>query len=88
MGKVVTTETYSTNDTVGMGIHWPTKRVFVTKNGRFLVDRKFSNDVFELSPSVGSMCIGDTVKINYGKEPFVFDILPFLAYHHFKLEED
>jgi len=64
------TESFGPGDTVGMGVDYVAKTIFVTKNGRFL---GYAYDVFtmkflatkDLYPVVG-MCSKDTVHVNYG----------------------
>lgn len=77
------TESFGPGDTVGMGVDYVTKTIFVTKNGRFLGS---AYDVFtteflatmDLYPVVG-MDSKDTVHVNYGgiDHPFHFNLASY-----------
>ncbi|KAF2453509.1 hypothetical protein BDY21DRAFT_388112 [Lineolata rhizophorae] len=65
---------FGTADVVGCGINFRTGEVFFTKNGNDLgvTFDKVKHD--KLFPSVGMKRPGEHLKVNFGKDPFVFDI--------------
>ena len=75
------TESWGPGDTVGMGVDYVSKTIFVTKNGRFLGS---AYDVFhtdflanqDLYPVVG-MDSKDTVHVNYGAKQFHFNLASY-----------
>ncbi|KAJ3827625.1 SPRY-domain-containing protein [Lentinula raphanica] len=67
--------TFGLGDVVGCGIDFSTNRAFFTKNGTYL------GSVFEnvgkytpIHPAVGLQHVGESVKVNFGHEKFLFDI--------------
>ncbi|TEB39130.1 SPRY-domain-containing protein [Coprinellus micaceus] len=68
-------QTFGSSDTVGCGIDFSTRRAFYTKNGHLLgnVFENVGKDT-ELYPFVGLQHVGDIVRVNFGQEPFKFDI--------------
>ncbi|KAF9015400.1 hypothetical protein BDQ17DRAFT_1341003 [Cyathus striatus] len=67
--------TYGAGDVVGCGIDFTTNKAFFTKNGVLI------GDVFEnvgkdtdLYPSVGIQHTGESVRANFGHDPFKYDI--------------
>jgi len=77
------THPFGTGDTVGMGIDYVRRGVFVTKNGELLglVFDGLKNDYLattDLYPVVGMDC-KDTVVVNYGGagKPFMFDLAAY-----------
>ncbi|KIK70347.1 hypothetical protein GYMLUDRAFT_253738 [Collybiopsis luxurians FD-317 M1] len=67
--------TFGLGDVVGCGIDFSTHRMFFTKNGTFL-GPVFENvgEGIDLYPTVGLQHIGESIKVNFGHEPFRFDI--------------
>ncbi|KAE9409394.1 SPRY-domain-containing protein [Gymnopus androsaceus JB14] len=67
--------TFGLGDVVGAGIDWATNRAFFTKNGTFLgsVFHNVGKGV-DVYPSVGLQHVGESVKVNFGHEPFKYDI--------------
>ncbi|KIL70599.1 hypothetical protein M378DRAFT_183229 [Amanita muscaria Koide BX008] len=67
--------TYSTNDVIGCGIDFTAHKAFFTKNGTLLgpVFDGIGKDI-EIYPSVGLRHNGESVRVNFGHEPFRFDI--------------
>ncbi|KAJ3997898.1 SPRY-domain-containing protein [Lentinula boryana] len=67
--------TFGLGDIVGCGVDFSTNRAFFTKNGTCLgpVFENVGKDV-EIYPTVGLQHTGEAVKVNFGHEPFRFDI--------------
>ena len=69
--------TYGPGDIVGCGLEYKSRRIFFTKNGKFLGYEfgKIGRDVVEsgLYPTVGvdSEC---PIFVNFGGQPFTFDL--------------
>ncbi|KAL1739540.1 concanavalin A-like lectin/glucanase domain-containing protein [Schizophyllum fasciatum] len=66
---------FGTGDVVGCGIDFTINRAFYTKNGVF-IDHVFDNigKTFALYPSVGLRHAGEMIRVNFGHEPFRFEI--------------
>ncbi|KAF2180409.1 Ran-binding protein-like protein [Zopfia rhizophila CBS 207.26] len=66
---------FGTADVIGCGINFRTGTAFFTKNGVYLgpafKDLKTDRPWY---PTVGMKKAGETLKANFGQEPFVFDI--------------
>ncbi|KAL5117285.1 hypothetical protein ACEQ8H_004844 [Pleosporales sp. CAS-2024a] len=71
---------FSTLDVVGCGINFRTNTAFFTKNGRYLGDafRDLKQDI-PYYPTVGMKKSGETLRANFGQEPFAFDIDKMVA---------
>jgi Ran-binding protein 9/10 len=74
---------FSTGDVIGCCLDFQNDQVFYTKNGEYL-GLAFSGEaqcwgpnLGELYPCVGLHSIGERVRINLGKEKFVFNILEY-----------
>lgn len=67
---------YTTGDTVGVGIDWDRKLVFVTRNGILLYSTNIVKD-YTLYPSVTIGHPSNSVQINFGDKPFMFNISDF-----------
>ncbi|XP_047307102.1 ran-binding protein M homolog isoform X2 [Impatiens glandulifera] len=68
--------TYTAGDTVGSGINYATKELFFTKNG--VVVGSVHKDVMSpLFPTVAVHSLNEEITVNFGKQPFVFDIKAF-----------
>ncbi|KAF8633962.1 hypothetical protein AX15_001142 [Amanita polypyramis BW_CC] len=67
--------TYGTGDVIGCGIDFTTHKAFFTRNGTFLgpVFEGIGRDI-ETYPSVGLRHNGESIRVNFGHEPFKFDI--------------
>ncbi|KZV50916.1 ran-binding protein 10 [Dorcoceras hygrometricum] len=65
--------TYSTGDTVGGGINYATQQFFFTKNGAVVgtVYKDVKGPVF---PTVAVHSQSEEITVNFGKDPFVFDL--------------
>lgn len=67
--------TFGTGDIVGCGIDFTTHRAFFTKNGTFIgpVFDGIGRDI-EIFPSIGLRHSSEHVRVNFGHEPFKYDI--------------
>ncbi|KAL0581409.1 hypothetical protein V5O48_000673 [Marasmius crinis-equi] len=67
--------TFGANDTIGCGIDFTNHRAFYTKNG-VMLGPVFENvgKRIDLYPSIGLQLAGESVKVNFGHEPFKYDI--------------
>lgn len=70
--------TYTTGDTVGGGINYAMQEFFFTKNGVLLgsVYKDFKGPVF---PTVAVHSQNEEVTVNFGQDPFVFDLRAYEA---------
>ncbi|KAJ2251747.1 hypothetical protein GGI13_003675 [Coemansia sp. RSA 455] len=74
---------FTTGDTVGCGIDFTQRRIFFTRNGFFLGYAFDKIDTTkDLFPCVGMRTLGEHVKANFGRKPFVFDISHFVSVAH------
>ncbi|GJJ13868.1 hypothetical protein Clacol_008125 [Clathrus columnatus] len=66
---------FTTGDVVGCGIDFSTGQAFFTNNGR-LIGPVFNNltSAGELYPTVGLRTPNESIRANFGQEPFMFDI--------------
>lgn len=64
---------FSTGDVIGCAINFVSGECFYTKNGVHL-GIAFTGLTGELYPSIGLRTIGEQVRVNFGAQPFVFDI--------------
>ncbi|RDB28553.1 Ran-binding protein 9 [Hypsizygus marmoreus] len=67
--------TFGTGDIIGCGIDFTTYRAFFTKNGTLIgpVFEGIGKDV-DVYPSVGMRHQGEAIRVNFGHEPFKYDI--------------
>ncbi|KAG6902995.1 hypothetical protein C0995_008568 [Termitomyces sp. Mi166 len=67
--------TFGTGDVIGCGVDFTTHRAFFTRNGT-LIGHVFDNigKNVDLYPSIGMRHTGEAVRVNFGHEPFKFDI--------------
>ncbi|GLB36579.1 putative protein with domain in SPla and the RYanodine receptor [Lyophyllum shimeji] len=67
--------TFGTGDIIGCGIDFTTHKAFFTKNGALLgpVFDNIGKDI-DIYPSIGLRHAGEAVRVNFGHEPFKFDI--------------
>ncbi|EPS58798.1 hypothetical protein M569_16014, partial [Genlisea aurea] len=70
--------TFTTGDTVGCGINNSTQEFFFTKNGA-IVGSVYKEVKGELFPTVAVHSQNEEVSVNFGKDPFVFDIKAYEA---------
>lgn len=74
--------TFTTGDTVGLGIDYIKQAIFFTHNGNFLgYPWKDIDLTFEWYPTVG-VDTENPLEINFGKVPFVFDLRFFFLDRH------
>ncbi|KAJ7748469.1 SPRY-domain-containing protein [Mycena maculata] len=67
--------TFGTGDTIGCGIDFSTYQAFFTKNGT-LIGSVFKDigKTCDIYPSIGLRHSGEAVRVNFGQDPFKFDI--------------
>ncbi|KAI3820124.1 hypothetical protein L1987_13982 [Smallanthus sonchifolius] len=70
--------TFSTGDTVGGGINYASQELFFTKNGQ-LVGTVEKDVKGRLYPTVAVHSQNEEVSVNFGKDPFLFDIKSYEA---------
>lgn len=75
--------TFTTGDTVGGGINYASQEVFFTKNG-VVVGTVYKDMKGSLFPTVAVHSQNEEVSVNFGKEPFVFDIKAYEAQERHK----
>jgi len=69
---------FASMDVIGCGVNFKKGTAFFTKNGIFLGDA-FSNITSDkLYPSVGMKKPGEHLSVNFGRRPFVFDIVSIM----------
>nr|XP_043636591.1 ran-binding protein M homolog [Erigeron canadensis] len=70
--------TYSTGDTVGGGINYASQEFFFTKNGHVVgtVRKDVKGRVY---PTIAVHSQNEEVTVNFGKDPFIFDIKAYEA---------
>lgn len=64
---------FTTGDVVGCAVNFGSGECFYTKNGVHL-GTAFTGLSGDLYPSIGLKTIGEQVRVNFGAQPFVFDI--------------
>ncbi|CAI9755952.1 unnamed protein product [Fraxinus pennsylvanica] len=69
---------YTTGDTVGGGINYAAQEFFFTKNG-VVVGAVYKDVKGPVFPTVAVHSQGEEVTVNFGKDPFVFDIKAYEA---------
>lgn len=70
--------TYSTGDTVGAGINYALNQFFFTKNGQ-VVGTPHKDVKGRLYPTIAVHSQNEEVTVNFGKDPFFFDIKAYEA---------
>ncbi|KAL9542792.1 hypothetical protein MBANPS3_008429 [Mucor bainieri] len=70
---------FTTNDVIGCGVNFADNTAFYTKNGKFLgiafSDMNLKQPIF---PAIGLRTPGEQVTVNFGHEPFVYDIAQYV----------
>jgi Ran-binding protein 9/10 len=78
--------TFTTDDVVGCCVNFEQRIAFYTKNGE-LLDAPFTDLTFNISdkprkgdiyPTIGLHSSGEHVEVNFGKKPFVFNIMEYV----------
>lgn len=64
-------------DVIGCGYVYSTQTVFFTRNSQ-LVGTPFTAPPAGFYPTLGFRSVGESVKVNFGKEPFAFNVLKFV----------
>ncbi|KAK4340730.1 hypothetical protein RND71_039231 [Anisodus tanguticus] len=77
-GKGEACPVYSTGDTVGGGINYASQELFFTKNGT-VVGTVLKDVKGPLFPTVAVHSQNEEVTVNFGKDPFVFDLKAYEA---------
>lgn len=70
--------TYTVNDTVGGGINYASQEFFFTKNGA-VIGHVYKEVKGRLYPTIAVHSQNEEVSVNFGKEPFVFDLKAYEA---------
>eukprot|EP00210_Caulerpa_lentillifera_P006272 g5991.t1 len=78
---------FGTNDVIGAGIHLENRQMFFTKNGT-LLGIAFNNVEGELYPTIGLHSKSESVEVNFGQKPFVFDIQGMLQEEKSRLQNE
>lgn len=78
---------FSTNDVIGAGIHLGNRQIFFTKNGKFL-GIAFEDIQGELYPTIGLHSKAESVEVNFGQKPFVYDIQGMLQEEKNRLQNE
>ncbi|KAL4559268.1 hypothetical protein LXL04_031405 [Taraxacum kok-saghyz] len=78
--------TYSTGDVVGGGINYTSNEFFFTKNGQVVgtVEKDVKGRLY---PTVAVHSQSEEVVVNFGKDPFIFDIKVYEATFRAKQQE-
>ena len=68
--------TFTTGDIIGCGLNMVQNSIFYTKNGQNLGNAfiNLPTRYTDFYPTIGLCSPGEIVQINFGQEPFVFDI--------------
>ena len=74
---------FTVGDTIGCCINFCDHSIFYTRNGELLdvafpeilIDESSKDDIY---PMVGLYSPGDHIRVNFGREPFVFDIAQYV----------
>ncbi|KAL8172564.1 hypothetical protein V2J09_024368 [Rumex salicifolius] len=75
--------TFTTCDTVGAGINYASQEIFFTKNG-VVVGTVYKDVKGALFPTIAVHSQNEEVTVNFGKDPYVFDIKAYEAQERFK----
>jgi hypothetical protein len=72
-------EPWSCGDTLGLGINYATKQLFITRNGTLMgtLGKKLRN-LMHLHPTVGINKVDNKCRVNFGQKPFEFDLVSYL----------
>lgn len=66
--------TFTTGDTVGGGINYASQEFFFTKNGVVVGNPLYKDVKGPLFPTIAVHSENEKVTVNFGKDPFVFDL--------------
>lgn len=75
--------TFTTGDTVGGGINYASQEIFFTKNG-LVVGTVYKDVKSQLFPTIAVHSQHEEVAVNFGREPFLFDIKAYEAQERLK----
>ncbi|XP_072969696.1 ran-binding protein M homolog [Typha angustifolia] len=77
--------TFTTGDTVGAGINYASQEIFFTKNGKPVgtVSKDIKGPFY---PTIAVHSQNEEVTVNFGKQPFLFDIEAFISDERLKLQ--
>ena len=77
---------FTSDDVIGCGLHFRTREIFFTKNGKNL-GVAFTEPGHAYYPTVGLHSQGETVTLNFGSRPFVFPLDEMLREEREKLRQ-
>ncbi|KAI8997559.1 hypothetical protein BDB01DRAFT_771549 [Pilobolus umbonatus] len=70
---------FSTGDIIGCGVNFGEHSAFYTKNGKYLGVAFSKIDLSQpVYPAVGLRTPGERITVNFGQEPFVYDIVQYI----------
>ncbi|XP_042482600.1 ran-binding protein M homolog [Macadamia integrifolia] len=75
--------TFTSGDTVGGGINYASQEFFFTKNGK-LVGTVYKDVKGPLFPTISVHSQNEEVNVNFGQQPFVFDVEAFVQEERMK----
>ncbi|XP_047321970.1 ran-binding protein M homolog [Impatiens glandulifera] len=78
--------TYTCGDTVGGGINYASQEFFFTKNG-VVIGSVYKDVKDPLFPTVAVHSQNEEITVNFGKQPFVFDVKSYEAQERAKQEK-
>ena len=72
---------FGTNDVIGCGLNLKARSCFFTKNGQYLGVAFRDMPVINLYPTIGLHSKGESVEVNLGQNPFMYNIKMEMVLH-------
>lgn len=69
---------FKLNDKIGCGYYFNKKTIFYTYNGKYIGEAFKMDKYFNMYPTISLHSSNEKVKVNFGKEPFVFDVNSYI----------